>query len=235
MLKAIFFDLDGTLLPFNEDDFIKLYFHLLSEKVCTYGYEKEALIKHVWAGTKLMYQNNGEKSNEQVFWDYFSSIYGEKALNDKPYFDAFYINEFKQVKQICKENIEVRKIIDEIKALDLKIILSTNPLFPYQGTLTRCSFVGLKEDDFDFITAYENSSYCKPNPKYYASILEKFNLKADEVILFGNNDFEDGIAQKALGIKTYMVGDYIIHNQEHGIDLPHIKFNEIIDIIKQHL
>ena len=29
MLKAVFFDLDGTLLPLHEDEFIKYYFETL--------------------------------------------------------------------------------------------------------------------------------------------------------------------------------------------------------------
>lgn len=234
MLKAIFFDLDGTLLPFNEDDFIKLYFKLLAQKICPYGYEAKELMNHVWKGTYAMYANDGSKTNEQVFWDYFSSIYGQKVFKDKPYFDSFYTNEFKQVKQICNENNLAKPLINEIKQLGLKVILSTNPIFPYQGTLTRCGFVGLNEADFDYITAYENSCYSKPNPKYYLSLLEKFNLKADEVILFGNNTYEDGIAQYACGIKTYMINDYIIYH-EKGFDLLQINFDQILDTIKKHM
>lgn len=32
MLKAVIFDLDGTLLPMNEDEFTKGYFSLLCKK-----------------------------------------------------------------------------------------------------------------------------------------------------------------------------------------------------------
>lgn len=40
MLKAIFFDLDGTLLPMDENEFAKGYFGLLSNKMEKYGYDK---------------------------------------------------------------------------------------------------------------------------------------------------------------------------------------------------
>ena len=46
------------------------------------------------------------------------------------------------------------------------------------------SFVaGLSTDDFALITTYDNSSYCKPNPKYYVEILEKFGLKPEECLM----------------------------------------------------
>ena len=76
MLKAVFFDLDGTLLPLNEDDFFKIYFHLMSTKMKDFGFEPNKLIETIWAGTKCMYKNDGNKTNEEVFWDYFKSVYG---------------------------------------------------------------------------------------------------------------------------------------------------------------
>jgi FMN phosphatase YigB (HAD superfamily) len=53
------------------------------------------------------------------------------------------------------------------------------------------SFNDLYEDDFDYITSYENSNYTKPNPMYFQILLDEFNLKPEEVILFGNNEYED--------------------------------------------
>ena len=51
------------------------------------------------------------------------------------------------------------------------------------------SYVGLTFDDFDYVTTYENSHNCKPNPQYFIDLLNKFNLKPSEVILFGNNTY----------------------------------------------
>lgn len=54
MLKAVIFDLDGTLLPINEDEFTKGYFSLLCKKLSKFGYEPNELINTVWQGTKSM-------------------------------------------------------------------------------------------------------------------------------------------------------------------------------------
>ena len=71
MIKAIFFDLDGTLLPLNEELFTKYYFELLCSKVSHLGYDKKKLIDSISGGTKKMYQNDGSISNEEAFWNYF--------------------------------------------------------------------------------------------------------------------------------------------------------------------
>jgi len=42
-LKAVLFDLDGTLLPMDQDVFTKGYFKLLAKKLVPHGYEPEAI------------------------------------------------------------------------------------------------------------------------------------------------------------------------------------------------
>ena len=51
MIKAVFFDLDGTLLPMDQDVFIKEYFTGLAVKLAPYGYEPEKLMKTIYKGS----------------------------------------------------------------------------------------------------------------------------------------------------------------------------------------
>ena len=95
MLKAVLFDLDGTLLPMNDNEFTRTYFGLLCKTVAPLGYDSKKLVDTLWAGTSKMYRNDGSKTNEEVFWDCFAEIYGKDKLKDKLAFDRFYSNEFK--------------------------------------------------------------------------------------------------------------------------------------------
>ena len=84
MIKAILFDLDGTLLPMDQDEFTKGYFKLLAAKLAPYGYEPKTLIDTVWAGTAAMVKNTGAQTNEAAFWERFSRTYGaEKTERGK--------------------------------------------------------------------------------------------------------------------------------------------------------
>lgn len=205
MLKALLFDLDGTLLPMDEKKFTDLYFSLICKKLQPYGYEPEKLIKTVATGTRLMVKNDGTKTNAQAFWDNFESVYGTEAKKHEALFDEFYISDFKKTKIACGENLEAAKIVEHAKAAGFKVILASNPLFPKNGFLTRAAFTGLCEKHFDYMSDYENSHYAKPNHEYFLEILKNNGLNADEVFLFGNSETEDIAPATAARIKSFTV------------------------------
>ena len=63
MLKAVLFDLDGTLLPMDQEVFVKYYFGGLCKKLVPLGFDANELVKNIWAGTKAMITNNGSQTN----------------------------------------------------------------------------------------------------------------------------------------------------------------------------
>ena len=235
MIKAFFFDLDGTLVPINEKAFIEQYFKLLANKVAPLGYEPKKLIETVWKGTEAMYKNDGSKTNYQAFWDVFAKVYGQERLKDIPVFNEFYATDFKKLKNYISPNPYASGIVKKAKELAGKVVLATNPIFPLVATETRMGFVGLKPTDFDFVTAYENFSYSKPNPKYFAELLKMFSLKPKEVIMFGNNPYEDGECALKVGIKTYLVGDYIIQGTKATHEFKHIELSEVIKTMEEEV
>ena len=81
-LTTVLFDLDGTLLPMDQDQFVKGYFGLLTQKLAPRGYDPKKLIDAIWAGTAAMVGNDGGRTNEAVFWARFAQIFGEEALAD---------------------------------------------------------------------------------------------------------------------------------------------------------
>lgn len=235
MIKAIFFDLDGTLLPIDEKLFVSAYFPMLYEKVKNFGYERQSFTDNIWKATKLMYANDGSRTNKEVFWDYFVGAYGQEVLKQKGVFEDFYANEFKGLQSVCKENPYAKDIVRFCKEKFGQVLLTTNPIFPKVGTLTRMAFAGLKEEDFDYISTYENSCFSKPNPEYFKDILRKFSLESDEVILIGNNEEEDGECASAAGIKTYMTAILSLKSKQAGRSFPHIPMSGIIDLLKKYV
>ena len=47
-IKAVLFDLDGTLLPMDQDKFVCLYFELMAKRMAGYGYEPQKLTATAW-------------------------------------------------------------------------------------------------------------------------------------------------------------------------------------------
>ncbi len=215
-IKAVFFDLDGTLLPMDQDLFMKYYFGELAKKLVPLGYNKDTLVADVWSGTKAMVMNDGTKTNEEAFWQKFATLVGENCRKDEPIFDAFYRNEFCKAKDACQPTPAAKEVIDLIKVSGKRLILATNPLFPFVATENRIGWAGLSTNDFELITTYENCHYCKPNPKYYVEILEKTGLLPEECLMVGNNAEEDMIAEK-LGMKVFLLTDCLINEKKADI------------------
>lgn len=231
-LKAVLFDLDGTLLPMDQEKFLKLYFRGLAAKLAPYGYEPQKLIDNVWAGTAAMIKNDGSKTNEEAFWAKFAESYGEECRKDKPIFDSFYHHEFILTKDACGFNAASKEIVDFLKAEGKTLILATNPLFPAVATKNRIAWAGLSPDDFTLYTTYENSSYCKPNPKYYTEILEKTGLNPEECLMVGNDVAEDMVAE-TLGMKVFLLTDCLLNKTEEDISrFPQGGFPEMAEYLR---
>ncbi|MCR5249549.1 MAG: HAD family hydrolase [Lachnospiraceae bacterium] len=216
-IKTVLFDLDGTLLPMDQDVFTKTYFKDLTVKMIPHGYEAESLVRAIWAGTGKMVGNVGEKTNEKAFWETFASIYGEKGLADKPVFDEFYENEFDAAKRCCGYNEKAAELVKALKEAGYRIILASNPIFPLVAQKKRMQWAGIDPDDFAYITSYENSTYCKPNVDYYREILRKTDVKPEECLMIGNDVSEDMVAAE-LGIQTFLLTDCMINKDNLDID-----------------
>lgn len=234
-IKAVLFDLDGTLLPMDQDEFVKYYFGLLAKRMAPRGYDPKELVSAIWAGTGAMVKNDGTKSNEAVFWENFAAVFGEKSLEDKPFVDEFYSNEFHAAKVACGYSPMAKEAVELVKSRGVAAVLATNPIFPAVATRNRIGWAGLEVEDFLFFTAYENSCHSKPNPEYYKDILKKLELAPEACIMVGNDVSEDMIAE-SLGMQVFLLTDCLINKENADIDrYPHGDFPELISYLSQKL
>ena len=231
-ISTVLFDLDGTLLPMDQEVFVKKYFGTIAAKLAPYGYKHEELVDCIWRGTAAMVMNDGTKSNEEVFWDTFSKKYGDTALKDKGIFDSYYTEEFMTVQSACGYEPMAAEIISELKSKGKRLVLATNPIFPAVATENRIKWAGISATDFELYTTYENSCYCKPNLEYYEDILAKIGCSAEECLMIGNDVGEDMVAEN-LGMKTFLLTDCLINKKEQDITkYPHGGFAELWEYIK---
>lgn len=235
-ITTILFDLDGTLLPMDNDEFTKGYFKLLVKKLAPYGYESQKLIDGIWSGTAAMVKNDGTKPNEQAFWEKFSKVFGEKALADKPLFDEFYEKEFQSAKAICGFNPKAAVAVHTIKEMGYRIALATNPIFPSTATESRISWAGFESNDFELYTTYENIGYCKPNPEYYREIARRLGVSPEQCLMVGNDVTEDMEAAQKAGMSVFLLTDCLINKERKDISAyPRGSFEQLMDFANKLL
>ena len=233
MIKTVLFDLDGTLLPMDQDTFTNAYFKELAKKMAPFGYNPDELVKGVWKGTGAMVRNDGTKTNEEAFWEVFLKIFGEEHKKDLDTFTEFYENEFNKAKAVCGFNEASAEVIAALKEKGKKVVLASNPLFPMIAQKSRMNWAGLNTDDFAYITSYENSHFCKPSKEYYTEIAELLNLNPEECLMVGNNATEDMVAREA-GMNVFLLTDCLINDD--NVDLSQFRqggFRELKELIDE--
>ena len=227
-IDTVLFDLDGTLLPMDQDAFVKAYFHGLTAKMAAAGYAPQTLLDTMITGIGAMVKNDGSRTNEAAFWEVFSAQYGrEKCLEDQPLFEAFYREEFQSLRTVCGFQPAASALIRDLKARGVRVILATNPVFPAIATESRIRWAGLQPADFERYTTFENCRFCKPNPAYYAEILEEQQVAPSSCLMVGNDVGEDMAAEKC-GISTFLLTDCLINKT--GVDIaayPHGDFAQL--------
>ncbi|MBQ8962123.1 MAG: HAD family hydrolase [Ruminococcus sp.] len=232
-LTTILFDLDGTLLPMNNDDFTKGYFKLLVKKLAPYGYEQHELVDAIWKGTAAMVKNDGRLSNYDVFWKAFADTLGERVYETKSVFDDFYENEFEQAKALCGLNRKAAEAVKMLKERGYRVALASNPIFSITAQKARIMWAGVAPDEFELITSYENSAYCKPNPDYYTDIAKKLGVAPEECLMIGNDVDEDMIAE-TVGMSVFLLTDNIIDRENKDISAyPNGGFDDMLEYLRR--
>lgn len=216
-IKAVLFDLDGTLLPMDLDEFFKVYFKLLATRLAPYGYtDPKKLVGAIMSGVDGMIENDGKKTNEEVFWDRMTAVYGEGIFAHRTELDGFYLEEFDRLKEICGYTPDADRAIKAIKDKGLKTVVATKPIFPDTAIRKRMEWAGVAISDFEFYTTYESCSYCKPNPMYYKTIADDLGLLPEECLMVGNDVTEDMPASEA-GMKVFLLTDCLINRNNDDI------------------
>ncbi|MGI6392405.1 MAG: HAD family hydrolase [Candidatus Izemoplasmatales bacterium] len=216
MFETIMFDLDGTLLPLDEDKFINLYFGGLAKIAAQINLEHGRFMDALASGVKAMLSNDGGETNYNRFWKTFCTDLNLETAVVEQLFLEYYLTDFKKCRVSSWNNPLALPLIRFLKQKGKRIILATNPLFPLVAIRERMSWINLEIVDFSDITTYENSSFSKPKYQYYQEIIQRHALDVNQTLMIGNDASEDMIAG-VLGVKTYLVTDCL--KNEANLDL----------------
>lgn len=221
-MNSILFDLDGTLLPMDLDEFTRYYFSAIGKTFTGLGYDADIAVQAVYAGTKAMYKNDGTMTNEDAFWNTFTIFSGIAKEQVIDIFDAFYRTDFQALADLTARSETMIQAVQAAKAKGYRLYLATNPLFPAIATRSRLQWAGLHPDDFLDISTYETYHACKPNLRYFEEVLAHNGLRPEDCMMVGNDAQEDGVAE-TLGIPLYLVTDHLLnrtgeplHSKWHG-------------------
>jgi FMN phosphatase YigB (HAD superfamily) len=208
-LKAVFFDLDGTLLDVEMSGFIATYIEGLSIHFADVALRYTVRSAFREAMVAVMAGNGGFESNEKLFFAVLRQRLGIDADFFYGRLDNYCDDGLLRLQPFIRPLPLVRQILERCRDRDLKVVLATNPIFPRSIIDARLEWGGIADFPFDLVTSLENTRFCKPDPRYYKDLLDGFDLAAKEAIMVGN-DTENDLAARAAGMKTFLVETCLI-------------------------
>ncbi|MCL7748313.1 HAD family hydrolase [Halalkalibacter alkaliphilus] len=209
MAKVILFDLDGTLLPMDTQQFITNYIKELAPRV-GHIIDPNEFVKALLAGTDAMIRNlERAKTNEQVFEETFLSLTSLSREDIWPTLDEFYEKVFPTFSHMTSPSIKAKEVVEESLKQGFRVAIATNPVFPKSAIYHRLKWAGIDDQPFELVTVYEEISFTKPNIEYYQDICARLHVEPSECIMVGN-DVQEDMVTSTLGMKTFLVEGNVI-------------------------
>jgi len=188
--KAVFFDLDGTIvnsIPLWKDAFMKV----LEE----FGYLEEARDHFVDRGSYVL-----------DIWEYIKKIPGVKIdlsveeLTQKTF--QAYLELFNQLTPEPRDGFW--GFVTELKEKEFKLALVSNSDAQIVGPVT--TKLDIKEGIFDLIVTGDQVKHRKPSPDIYKKALKDLELKPEEVLCF-EDSVSGSMATKKAKLDTIAIWD----------------------------
>jgi FMN phosphatase YigB (HAD superfamily) len=165
-IKAILFDLDGTLLEIDLKLFIPEYIKLLANSIA-HIISTNKFIPILLKASEALTNNSGIITNEEVFFNTFFPLNGYNKEEIDPYFTKFYKEDFIKLRKFTKKIPEARKVVKTAFDRGYEVVIATTPLLPLTAIQQRLDWAGVGDFPYKLITSYENSCASKPNLLYY--------------------------------------------------------------------
>ncbi|MGI6590642.1 MAG: HAD family hydrolase [Eggerthellaceae bacterium] len=216
--KAIFFDLDGTLLPMDMEDFLHRYFIKLRAYIAGNGLDAERFSNALNEGMKAMGSEHAGQTNKQVFWQRFMALFGDY---DQSVLEGllmrFYREDFGGIGSTVKANPAAARAVEALYAKGYPLFLTTMPMFPEPALDWRLQWAHVDPKRFVRKTTYDNSFALKPSLSYYRQNIDLAGCKSSEVLMVGNNTRED-LSIMQLGADAFLVTDYLLNPIDRPLD-----------------
>ncbi|WP_102272573.1 HAD family hydrolase [Cytobacillus massiliigabonensis] len=214
MIKAVVFDLDGTLLNrdaslknFLDEQYKRLYQYLGHIQIEKYTSRFIELDQRGYVGKDLVYQ--------QLIGEFNISGISQESLHQD------YINEFSSC---CVPFSNLLNILESLKERSIRLGIITNGKGKFQ--MDNIKALGI-ESYFDAILISEREGIKKPNPEIFKKAISKLDAAAYESMYVGDHPENDVLGSKNIGMSAVWKKDMYWGHAEADFVI-----NDLMELLK---
>lgn len=203
-VRAVLFDLDGTLLGVDMQTFIPAYLDGLAKRMIDLADSRQIADAMRQAVIGLLTEVDGRDTLEQRM---LASLCQQLAIPPERYHAAledFCLNSLSGLRSLVQGHPLSPSLLDACLERGWQVVLATNPIFPRATIDARLIWAGIDPSIFHHVTDYQSCRFCKPHTEYFTEILARLDMTAERCLMVGN-DTQHDMAAGLVGIKTCLL------------------------------
>lgn len=204
MLKAVLFDLDGTLLDIDGDAFLEDYIAQLARHLHPWV-DADAFTGALWsAAAGALAAPHPQKTNRAALTEALGESLGVGPAELSQRIDAFSLSAAATILPGGRPMPGGRRAVTAAQARGLKVALATTPIYHWAVVQNRLARAQLDDVSWDVIATDQFFS-TKPYPAYFHEVADRLGVSPESCLMVGDNPFDD-MAAKTVGMATYYTG-----------------------------
>jgi len=208
-VRAVLFDLDGTLLDIDLQGFLRRYFGALRKVPlgeAANGLESGEVVRAIMTATDAMMALHPGRTNLEAFSESFERATGVAFDALWPAYERFYTSVFPLLQEEAGPAPGAHRAVKTARHLGLRVAVATNPIFPRIAVDHRLAWAGLGDVPFDVITTYEDMVACKPHGTYFTQTAALLGVDPSDCLMVGD-DIALDLPASDVGMRTFLKGD----------------------------